>query len=206
MTTPKLKIIAVSGSSGSGMTTLCDSLGRILGIREIKTAYISCFFAAHAVLETGFGLDMPSVIRNDQRFAGSPEERGDHSGARASWHEVVIDLDMGMRIGRSQEFVSRMLLSRITDFKKQGTQVVIVDDLRFPEDKKLLKRLGAKFVRLPKRIAGLDDKFAHVMLFQDMCDTSLDDDDEWDVKLKGQKAPEAEAAQVLEKLNSYITS
>ena len=49
-----LPIIAISGRSGSGMTTLCDELGKQLAERGLSVACISCTMVADAAIEAAF--------------------------------------------------------------------------------------------------------------------------------------------------------
>jgi len=186
-------VIAVSGKSGTGMTSLCDALGSFLSQRGIVCSYVSCLFTAEAVLERAFRVDMAAIKRSNDRFAKCPDG--------SSWHEAVLDIDMGIRIGHNQQFVARALRDHIEREWDSGTQVVIVDDVRTPEDLAALRSLGCYAVRLgpePKRqFVGLHRQFQAVVHPDDPTDILLDEEADWDVELAERKPVDVEAEQVV---------
>jgi len=202
MTSPQICIIAISGQSGSGMTSLAKGLVDKLVRKQVKTSYISCLFLAEAVLERATDKNAWSVKTSDERFSRTIQ------GEQTSWHEAVLDIDMAIRVGHSDLFPTNALCSKILKLlSSRQAEVVVVDDVRQMEDYLALKELGARFVRLHipegRKFIAQESEFASVVQENDMTDVSLDDV-EFSLCLRERKTVQEEVDFVMAQLESYL--
>lgn len=200
MTAVLPKIIAVSGKSGSGMTTLCDELVRSIERSGKTVRLLSCRLMSDRALEEGFGLDMHATNRSKKKFTEGVEGK--------CWHYIAADIDLAIRFGRSQEFVGVALKSRIVKAGEDGIDVVVVDDLRYIADKLVLDSLGARCVRLAPSGGAMADKehYADPGKVEHEClsETELDDHKTWLFTVREPTAVNAIASKLFLELREYL--
>ena len=188
-------IIAVSGRSATGMTSLCDRIREKLQSRGVNVEYFSCLFVAEAAIGAACGENMTTLARNGGMLGKTFEG--------ITYHETVLDIDQAIRIGRSQEFIPLAIKRKIKHLQADCAECIIVDDVRYQEDFRELKSLGAKFVRIAdKSLVSDDGRYRDCVQPGDLSDTNLDEipDREWDVLILKRTQLDNDAEAVLKKL------
>ena len=127
------KIIAISGRSGSGMTTTADAIVTNLRNRGIRVRYFSLMQPVYVMLATAFHEFVDDLMRNTMKFHEYP-------GSTCAYHTAALDMYSALRIGHDELFFARALEKALTEAKADGVDVAVVDDVRALPDKRFLEQ------------------------------------------------------------------
>jgi len=191
-------IIAISGRSGSGMTTTADAVVKKLRQNGVSAQDFSFMDPVYGILANSFHLFVDDLKRNTLKFHEYP-------GSTCAYHTAALDMYSALRIGHDELFFVRVMEKALTDAKAEGVDVAVIDDVRALPDKRFLEQLGAKFVRLSGSFAGDSEQYSVIVQQLDLLETELDEED-WEIEYKDLPLPCDLATDIVKKLGAYLPS
>lgn len=195
--TNDLCILAVSGRTGSGMTTLSLAIVDALRERGIAVQRFSLMQPTTSMLADAFGRTVEELESTHAKFETYPH--GD-----MPFLSAAIEIHTAIRIGHSDTFTCSVLEHKLIQAKKRGAKVVVVDDLRLIAEKEFLEKKGAKFIRLDmSKFGGDAELYEKVVQKGDLLDTDLDNQ-EWFLTFNTHFDPKKMANAVLMAYRTYL--
>ena len=197
MSDPPIRISGISGRSGSGMSTLAMQLVHDLNSRGLTAEYASFMAPVHSMLASAFGIEVSDLVSGTKKFECYPPDSN-------SFHSAAIDIHMGIRIGHSDGFSCYALQHRMDDATQRGVRVLVVDDVRAPNEKQFLEDKGGKLVRISAPgFAGDSELYEQVVESHDLSDHELDEA-RWYVSFDKRLPPEIMSRAVLMTYKEYL--
>lgn len=197
MSSPQIRIIAISGRSGSGMTTLAQGVVSQLLARGVEAEYFSCMDSVYRMLGEAFGENAFELMTTKKKF-------DKYHGSDFAYHTAALDLLSAIRIGHSENFSTHALDRKLRAAEERGVKVAVVDDVRLMPDKKYLESQGAKFVRISTPgFAGDAELYDQVVEPHDMSDHELDQE-KWVLSFAKLLDPKLMSSAVLQTYRKYL--
>ena len=147
-----MQLIGITGRAGAGKDTICTIAREFLLIENKRVEIIGCATPLKRICADVFhtALNVPLIS-----FYGTQEEKEKEIENIPGWSGRKILQHIGTEGFRAvhSHIWAAYLLGSATSFFKAGVDVVLVNDVRFPEEAEAIQSFGGLVVRVYRNLA-----------------------------------------------------